>query len=83
MDGAAGGYVNVIAPATSRMQFEKLVRNSLEVWNLRSVEFKDVEQLVERLKRGEVPNLLISLAEQSEADGRVRCGEVYLYADDE
>ena len=83
LEGGAGGYVNAVSLAESREEFERAVSSALAVWNLRTLEFQDVEPLVNRQERGKVPAFLLSLAEQCETDGRVHCGEIFVYDNEE
>jgi hypothetical protein len=53
--------------------------SALAVWNLEPFEFENVETLAERSKQVQIPMPMISFAEQCEADGRVRCSEIFFY----
>jgi hypothetical protein len=72
-------YVNAVVPALTKAEYREKVQHALGALHLRPFEFEDIEPLEARLKSFQVPSFMRSLAEQSEKDGCVRFGELFVF----
>jgi hypothetical protein len=76
------GYLTAVTVASDSQDFRSRTTSALAFWNLEPFEFENVETLAERSKQVAIPLPMVSLAEQSETDGRVRCSEIFIYEEE-
>jgi len=79
---AKGGYVNVLALARSRQEYEKAVQLELHSLRFDVGEIEDPEPLQDRLSRVHVDPALQELGKEVEASGAARCGTFHTFAEE-
>lgn len=78
-NSSKGAYVNILAWADRKSDFESEVKNALNDYDLKLVEMEDVEPLLTRQKKFEVDRRLIDLSTEVKNTGKVRFGTFHYY----
>jgi hypothetical protein len=78
---AKGSFVNALAFAADRAEYQSIVEEALRDLGLTAYEFEDVEPFSERTSKWQVDELIRDLADEVSATGTVRFGTFHNYSD--
>jgi hypothetical protein len=79
LQGAEGGYVNILALASDAKDFKSQVKLSLKCVGLKVFDFEDIDLFQSRISAYKVSAQLVRLAREVERTGKVSCGVFYIF----
>lgn len=74
-----GAYVNILAWANKKSEFQSEVKHALDDYQLKLIEMEDIEPMSIRLEKFSVDSRLIDLSIEVENTGKVRFGTFHFY----